>query len=354
MKKALIVLLALAVAGGLFAQQLTWDGHVGSGVKIEFGDSFDDPMVKADDDDEGVPVWAKLGATYDAGDWGLQIKNRIGLGDPTGHPFTVYDAHGWLKFADGLVTVRAGHIDPGVWNVGLFPDDEGKGGNLSSGGGIRLEITPFAGLNVGVKLGLADDTALPISDKISDFFKNTAFGFSYDASAFNVKAALKLYSEPDSYTEGTDETDAAVVAGFGITAIENLGIDFAARIDHLIGEPETDIWIGEDINYKLGSLKVGLYAGQELCDGLKWVRVKPYVEYGVSDAVTVGGDVVVDMKDADGLGLASIAADLWGKYTIGGGWVKGGYGFTNTTEDFSKTGSATLNHYIKVVFGWDF
>jgi len=387
MKKALIVLLILAVAGGLFAQQLSWTGHLGTGVFINLGDDFDDPIAYVDDDDEGVPAFAKLLGAYDAGDWGVNIGFKAAVGDLSGvgdagvlaaFAAQAYDAHGWLKFADGLLTLRAGLIDPGVWYLGDNWVDDNPGTNLSSGPGVRAEITPMDGLNVGVRLGFPGLIAGVVDDgvgfgldgkptKLSDFFKSTVIGFSYDPGAFKLAAAIKLRAEAgvDPYTQGDDSSDAILTAGFGITPMDNLDVLISARIDHLLGSADADpkIWLGQNIDFKLSDqLGVGIELGEVLSDGLKWFHARPFVTFGVSEAVSVGAEIPVNMEDVgNDLGLANLGANLWAKYTIGGGWVKFGYGFQKVSKDYGKGidqssdfSGDSLNHGIKIICGFDF
>jgi len=365
MKKALIVLLILAVAGGLFAQELTWNGAVGSGFVIDIIDGADDIGIKADDDDAGAPVKARIGLAYGTRDWGLKLGTGADVGSGTGTSWWVHNAYGWMNLVGGMLNIKAGLIDDGVWNTGNEVDE-----NVSTGTGVRLEVMPIPGLNFGAKLGYPTGTGYA-AGKIANFFGETAFGVSYASDLFKASASMKLYSEEsDPGTDGDSalgaskgkrtaigETDfeANFCFGFNVVGI-SIVLDGAIwGLGDYSNLGEFDVY--EEFSFGVSNaLKVGLLLGQALSgpDGFVWFKAKPWVEFGVTDAVTVGGDVGITMAKADSLGLATIFGDLWAKYTIGGGWMKAGYGFTNTTEDYSSTGESTLNHYIRATFGYSF
>jgi len=346
MKKALIILLTLALAGGLFAQDISFSGHVQTGMFIDILDADDDVHVRADDDDVGAPIVGRFNIEVDEGDWGAQIGTGADIGSTTGKGMFMYNAHGWLKFAD-MVTVRAGLIDPGVWTTGGEYDD-----NVSSGGGLRVEITPIDGLNLGAFFSYPDGG--DYAGKIGNFFGETAFGFEYKADIFRVAAAMKLFSEESTYPTGKD-TDMKLIFGASFTGIPALTLELSGGIEHLGDYSDSGVFtVYEEGKFAVtDALTVGLLLGEGLTgpDGFCFFKVKPYVEFAVNDAFSVGADVGVTLGEwTDDMSLATIFADIWGKYKIGGGWMQAGYGFENKTKDFGDA----LDHYIKLVFGWDF
>lgn len=343
MKKALIVLLILGVASGLFAQDITWSGSVGTGIWFNFGDDHEEANVTADDDDDGNPIVATLGATYAAEDWGIVTKVKGRFNDTAGDVF-FSNAYGYMDFLGGMLNVKGGYIQDGVWsNAGPWIDDNG----LSNGGGARIEVKPIDGLNIGALLTFPNGGAE--AGTIANFFQQTAFGFGFDGGVFNVAATMRLYSEEDAYA---GELDAALAANFGFSGIEIVTIDIGAWIDHLIGEANTYIKLTETFGFNvMDGLGLTLHLIQEFEDGLKVFQISPRVEFAVSDALSIGLGVDAAMRDAgDGLGLADIGVDLWGKYAIGGSSIKAGYGFDMLTADYGDS----LNHYIKVIFGYSF
>jgi len=354
MKKALIVLLILALAGGLFAQDISFSGHIQTGMRIEILDGADDIGVAANDDDAPVPIRADFTAAVDDGNWGAKIGFRADFDALDGNHTYLHNAYGWLKPVD-ILKISAGMIDDGVWGTGGDYD-----GGVATGGGLRVEIIPIDGLNLGAFFSYPNGGIA--AAKIGNFFGETAFGFEYKADIFYVSAAMKLYSEESTYPIGKD-TDMKLIFGGGFTGIAGLTLRVSGGIEHL-GNYSDDGWfdVREEAEFALSDvLKVGILLAEGLTgpDGFCFFKVKPYVEFGVTDEFSVGADVGIVMGQAnapfeiagkDSMGLASIFADIWAKYTIGGGWAKAGYGFTNYTKDYGDA----LNHYIKLVFGWDF
>jgi len=346
MKKVLIALLALAVAGGLFAQSLSFSGDISTGLFFHFGDSFDDPMVELDNDDDAAAK-IEFGIGYDAGNWGASIgmsavkgnyKDDYGnVVDPKDEPLHFYDAHGWIRFID-IIKVSAGLIDPGVWNTGGWVDR-----NLSSGGGVRVEVEPIDGLNLGAKFGFATPWG---PDTIQDFFQETAFGFSFDGGAFELSAAAKLYSEA---TTGGD-MDMEATAGFGFYGLDIVSIYLGAAFEDLLGDADVTTLIGLNLDFDLGALGAGLEVGLTMVDGLQEAYVCPSVSFGVNNNITVGGDIGFTFKDNDGLALAEIGPGVYLEYTLGGATFTPGFGATIMTADFGDS----TDLYLKFIFGFSF
>ena len=361
MKKALIVLLILAVAGGLFAQEVSWTGEVDTGIRI---DIKDDNPVKGDDDD-GHAVKYSLGATYDADDWGLKIA---GGGKNTGGYAMAFDnAYGWMFLSDKLLKLSAGKIDDAAWGNGGETDTD-----VDTGPGIRLEVLPIDGLSVGAFFTYpapakgAEKPDGVSAGKLSNFFQQTAFGFKYGADTFTVDAALRLFSEEDAYTT-TNDTDAKFIFGFGFTGIQSLAVYVDGVFDHVlkmsdVGEEE--IW--ESVKFtgidNLG-LKLTLGEGFVKSFELDWFKAKVAIDYAVSDTTSVGVDGNGKMaKNAkDDLAFASWGFDVWGKYELGGAWVKGILGVDGYTKDYLKPATSTgfddpdsTAPYVRVLFGYSF
>jgi hypothetical protein len=364
MKKALIGLLILAIAGGVFAQEVNFGGGVTTGLWIDIQDGADEIGVRGDDDDSGDAIHAWFDATYDAGDWGVALGSVAGFdSDPENAKagsLEFYNAHGWMKFVDGMLTLRAGMIDPAVWNTAIYTAAE-LDDNLSSGGGLRLEVTPIDGLNLGAFFSYPNGGSL--AGKIANFFQETALGFSYGNDMFGISATLKLYSEEDlGYREA--DSDMKLIFGFGFMGIPGLAIGVEGKVDHLgaySDAGEIEVW--EEVDYTLGPLSFGVHAKEILLGhgdvSFSEFMAKPLVSYAVTDEVTVGADVPITMADiGDGLGFASFGVNAWLKYAFTGDvWMKLGYGFTSFQDNYGRGlagGAAALDHYIKLIFKYAF
>jgi hypothetical protein len=242
MKKTLVVLLILAVAGGVFAQDITWSGGVRTGIAFDksseegaantYGltDSPPDPgaaglTATQTDDDTGKAVQVNLGVKVDFDNYGMAFKFNTALGNGANVP-TISYGYVWANFFDGLFDISAGQIDGAKWaSVG------DQGFEYDSGWGIRFNVAPIEGLNLGVRFDLTGTTALgadtfgwvdadenpatadvwddidgansTVANKyeLKDFFLETAIGAKYSADLFDVALGLKLDSLADNGTE---------------------------------------------------------------------------------------------------------------------------------------------------------
>ena len=375
MKKTLIVLLILAVAGGVFAQEVTWSGEVLTGAMVKMGDGIIAPngdetaTIQADEDDVPTGVKARLNAAVTDDNWGLELGAAADIftsGADLSKGVYFYNAHGWMSFVD-MIKIRAGLIDPGVWTT-KGPEDF----NFSSGLGIRVEVTPIEGLNVGLLLNYGRDkgnSAWAGPMKVGDFLQETVFGASYsnpDMMNLYVSVAFAL----DSKHIDDEAKSQAVIFGFGINPIEALSIKVEAKVEELGQYSDFGwMWFIEDVSFRvMDPLLVGIRFDEKLASedsslanllagNIDFYKTalgfKPYVEFTVEavEGLSVGAEIPVWMKDnGDGLTLASFGATAWAKYAMGGSWVKASYGFESTTKDFGDA----LVHTIRLIFGYSF
>jgi hypothetical protein len=380
MKKVLVVLLILAVAGGVFAQDLTWSGTVETGVHINKTDGADDVVVWADNDDGVQGIRAKLQAAITGDSWGFKvgIKNETTNWAAAGVPGLVelYNGYGWLDLLNKMINVKAGIIDDGVWTT---KGDEDWG--IATGSGVRIEVAPIEGLSVGAFLTWPKgDTVNAISKAatLEQFFNETAIGFSYTADVFYVSGGLKLDSDGDpmgtyfDFADSTigdgddagtptgtdDDINMKILIGFGYTGIEALTAKIEGNIWNL-GEGDYRVmWFNETIAYKvMEPLTVGAVLTEKLfgySDIPMYLKVKPYVEYSLNDTMSVGLNIPVVLWD----GLESLAVNPWFKYAVGNASFKVGYTATSLAErtdnDVLLRPDSALNHDIQATFVWSF
>jgi hypothetical protein len=225
MKKALVVLLILAVAGGVFAQDLVWSGKIYTGLqwqKPDEGAAF----VGLNNDDDDYPTRLEFGAAYTKDNYGLKFVIRNDNFTQI-NGLSIPNAYVWADFLNKVLNLKFGLIDDSVW---VTEGDEGF--HASTGGGLRLEVKPIEGLNAGIVLTLpnGDDNQAtgesftvtkgnnPFYTHVKYFLPETAFGVQYESALFNAQAGVKL----DSAGDGHQVINKDVVNVPGITLAETL------------------------------------------------------------------------------------------------------------------------------------
>jgi hypothetical protein len=150
MKKALVVLLILAVAGGAFAQGLTFTGELKSGLGIVYDSVGETAYLEAFTKDGEQPFQFRLHAAYANAEDTAGLKVR--LQQRTGTP-TIDYAFGYLKAFSNILTVQGGKVDDGTFNSGggILDADSGEGV------GANLLINPIDNLVIGLGAYAADN-----------------------------------------------------------------------------------------------------------------------------------------------------------------------------------------------------
>jgi opacity protein-like surface antigen len=244
MKRALIVLLLLAVAGGLFAQTLTWSGHVQSGIQVVIP-AEGDPTVAWHNWDNGNNYRLRIGASYTSADgkagaagW-LQTQNG---------GFEVEQGRAWVYPLD-ILRLQIGRGGPGGFGtLGSFDDGRGAG----DVNGLSAILTPAldsATFSVGASVAPSNAT-----------FDNTRYTFGV---AFGLPSLLNVRANLN-YQGAENDGDGRADAGFGIgvlalnaasgTGLTRLAID--VRADNLTKDLD---WIG--IGPAVGFRVAGVGAG---------------------------------------------------------------------------------------------
>jgi len=293
MKRILIFLLLLAVAGGLFAQQLTWTGRVDAGLG----------MTKIDGEDMGFGLWsntlgdeairAQLQAVYknEEGTAGGTLRVRA-YGDASNwssSAFQIPAAWGWMTFADGFLKVLGGRISDSEFSS----VDSWWGGTLyGTAWGLQSYFYP------------ADVFQFGIGAKTGKSPNGLSAGLTMDDMVgwVGVKTELDLFSASAQVSAQKDNIGAFISAGF--YGIDSLDLDAYARFYNVSNFSDE------------GELEASLYLGYSGIDKLYcYVNFNPSipmasdedailpfaagVEYEVSDLLTASLDVDYVFQGSD-------------------------------------------------------
>jgi hypothetical protein len=302
MKKALLVLLLLAVAGGLFAQ-VTWTGNVFAGLRATSAERGPNWALGWYNSSLGAANQVRLNASYrnEAGTYGgnLSLRAQTSLAGGAGAvvPF-VHTYRGWFTMFDGKLKILGGkwsegEFTEGVWGWGLtywsytrpgvaayfYPMDGlrfGFGVNASAAGTVETDLRYWLGAAYeGDSFGAYFSGAYH-KDDIN--FAVTAY---YDSDPILVVGGFDFMRLDDFANAG--EIDLYLV--FGFYGVENLDIEL--ENDWSIygadnGEDDFGTSVSLDFTYHLdvGGIKL---AGL----GLSWditgesFSFKPYVRFGL-------------------------------------------------------------------------
>jgi hypothetical protein len=284
MKKGLVVLLILAMAGAAFAQEIKVSGAVKAGVLFEqVGDADMTVRPHNDSTDSGAGGKAlradlNVAATYDNYGAKLRIRNDEGV-------FALHQALVWGEFLNDLIKVSAGKLSGNaVWGSGGDADVSFDGVS-----GVRFEFKPIEGLNFGFALDAGSlfspavaakpatpaipagpgtpavpatpaTPAVPAAPlKIGQFFKETVFGVKYSNDFFGAAFALKLDSDAgydanvDSINafedkDGSDEYT-KLLFGLDIKAVPGLTAVVDGQISQLGVEDKEGV--GQGVHFKV-------------------------------------------------------------------------------------------------------
>ena len=294
MKRALIVLLLLAVAGGLFAQ-ISFGGHVRSGLVVAVPDEGD-PAFGVYNPDPNNAFRFELNGAYTNADANAGANLRFRMNETAwGGEY----AYAWFKPLD-ILWLYGGKMDNNRWGTFGGYDASGDVGS-PTGFHLRLDPVPGASLGVGIAPALVDGVWGEFADA------SYRFGVRYTASGLLDAAANIAYNGASEVTNANAGVNILALASAGFS---RLAIDVAVRNLGDAFDTTGTFGVGPRIEFKVGDLSGGL-------------RAQVYIP-------------VVDGQDLD------TAATVWGSYPIGsitarlgaGFELKGGFKAANSTGTF--------------------
>jgi hypothetical protein len=337
MKKALIVLLILGLAGGLFAQ--SWSGHVRTGAKFTFDDGV---AIAANDDDGNHPVYVSLAFKSAGDDWGVNFSANAGVdGAAADYGNFKGDMNGWVNFG-GIFTLTAGKGVGGNWRLS---DALGSFNIPGSAAGVRLNIKPISGLDFGFVFGYPNTGVN--AGAIANFFQESGVGAKYDAGIFNVGTSLKLFSEE---TTGYPELDAnwCIDVTAPVPALFNVLV--SAKAVNLFGKKAGTVFT---TGIKLDGDVAGLgweVSSQQTYDPEIGVTLSPSLSYGIpiNDKANLDLDAGADFTVMSPFSFDGWSATAKATYNLTS--KVSTYGKFNLAGDADGKLTPTLNWAIKYNF----
>jgi hypothetical protein len=336
MKKLLIALLALSVAGTAFAADpaLTFSGALKTGIEFSSNDATsadEDGTVSLYNDDAGKFTRLDLNGAYTDGDFGMKFQLRTN--DLTAPSYNY--AYAWGNLFNNMVTFKVGDVDDGAWAT---EGDEGF--DVADGNGLQIQVKPMAGLNLGAKLQVAGYTYEATQQEL-------ALGLGYTSDMFNFQAGYQMDSDADATFDLTDkaiefsgldaddngklegaelvalltlldielepEDNASAYVGFSYKGMKALKAVAEAKLFNL-GSDLGYTWANQVIEYAVNDqISAGivmhqyLWSNADIADGANLYSFKPYGNYKLNEKVTLGLAVYYStwMMNVSGVDAAS-------------------------------------------------
>lgn len=279
MKKAIVLLLALAVLGGvLFAQDapvLKFDGYVSTGVYYNI---TQDNAKLYNYYNSGKADRVRLNANYTDGTYGL--KFRLQSNDFEAPAVT--QALVRAGFFDNMLVVKLGKLDD--YSMATYDNSYGTSdGNQ----GAEFFLKPVAGLTLSAFATILDTGTSPA------ILDGAQFGASYAVDG--IGTFLLGFAGKDMTQYGTAYGATASWFQFDLSAVENFAFTvevFNADLNNI------DPAISFDTSYTMDKLVAELYGNVNTFTGTLYWLVEPMVYYSVTDKVTVGADFTYESTDA--------------------------------------------------------
>jgi hypothetical protein len=323
MKKVLVVFLVLAVAGGLFAQSITTNVQVQTGLGVGFSDATDgtgDPKIDyiRDRGDTGMRAEATFAFTSadDAayGKFGASVRIR---GSATkfvndGWALSIPIATLWWT-PSSILRLDIGTNDPGGFGSlgGIDASNDVRNGDA----GLKALLSPIPGLDLGAHLVYGRSLLL---------LEDVSFraGVKYAVPSLLTAVANFRYNN-DAGTKAANSDKAEFNFAAGASFIGIPGLTIAADLaGYKFGNDNLNfIGIGERIGYTAGPLSLVARAQQFIGtgDSVKDSDFMPMlfrgeVNYTVSSVVSAGIEGVYQLGAAptmnyrhavEGVGVAS-------------------------------------------------
>ena len=343
MKKALVVLLILAVAGGVFAQ-VTFSGYVRGGIAAYFTDNEakDAQYFGNRDVAGGLGTRVHLNASWTHADGnagltlqlrGLSNSNNMESGTATGNAFYPHLYFGWFKALDGMVKIIGGKIDDSeVWGTAGGNDD---GMGIGTGMGMNVSVYPIDGLALRVgayPLSLTTDPETGVVGTTLGFTKFATAMYNFGARYLvpDVVDVIFIYQSVAGVLPDWEKAN-NIALGFKVLALKPMGfstvnLDFGFYDLTKINDGDFfTVKLGQKIEYTSGDLLAGIRFLQQLRIGDTPSTYAPdlaftgFVQYLVNGTILPRLDFGFDM----GTGIrAANAADLRGNWD---GTNKGGF-----------------------------
>lgn len=353
MKKALVVLLALACVAGLaFADGATAKWSVsnlyGFGVMMPNDTSIASQMWAYDYSQVGQGR-TRLVFNYTSADGNVGFNSRLQYVNTATPQVNWNQVNGWGKLFGGMLTVRGGKLD----DYTIATTDWQTFGTTDGSLGVYFNVTPMAGLDIGFFQVIPAVTGAPLNmngDKVG-----LAFAMP---NLVSVQAGVVL-DNTVSTTTGNQ-----IWFGANLKAVPNLTAILEG--DVMLADTGTLIVLEQNLGYAMGALTVGARIG-EYSNGqtskLDW-GVEPTVAYKVNDNFTVnaivnvysinsiagnpitGGSVttpVTFMSPIDGWATTMPPGSFNGDINFGGGLfvTYAMSGFTLTVGDYYGAGTTS-------------
>ncbi|WP_158908708.1 hypothetical protein [Rectinema subterraneum] len=254
MKKLIVLLLALAMVGAVFAQAaapaLTFSGYLNTGFQYDTGTD----LVKLYGAYAGQTSRLRLNAAYTNGDFGVNFRYQSN--DSATAP-TVGQALVWGNLFNKMVTFKAGKLNDYTWATPY-----NAFGNFDGQTGVQVQLKPVAGLNFGVFVPLVAAGATP-----ANTFKDMSIAGKYSASGLaDFLVNLNL---------GTAAN--ALYGSVNVTAVKDLTAILEAKVTDLT-KVSTTLYMDQYLSYAMGDLSVGAYIDQTFGTPFGW-SVSPEVDY---------------------------------------------------------------------------
>jgi len=369
MKKALVVFLILAVAGGLFAE-FSFSGHAQTGIGFGWDDTDADGTLGLirNRGESGLRIGFTFSGKVATEDYGT-FSGSLGLrhsvnqfgGDSNGYSLVYFEDPRltWVVPGSLGLTLGIGTGGPGGTTT---PGDIDTNLTAGEGQGLAAQLKPITGLTLAASaiFGRPQTTL----DKVV-----YAFGAKYSLVDLLDIAANVNYDQTKDDKEKINFAAGVsilpIVKPLGFTA---LAFDF--RTNNGFGGDNSDIGIGERIGFAAGDLSLLLRARQLLWMGKDddkkhdFIPMHFYLEagYKVSGLVKVGidGKYIIGSKpafnfrnawemnhagwtkDAAGLGISPYVA-----FSVGGPTITLGYNLQKDMSDPAPlSGTRSMQHLI--------
>jgi hypothetical protein len=310
MKKVLVLFLILAVAGGLFAQDVKFSGYVNSGLGFIMTDeSKVKPAIRpfgADSEMWGYRFRLNGAVTGKEGNTGvnfrLQSQARIDAGTPntSGEGYlTLPYMYGWVKLLDGMFNIKGGIVDDSTWQSdgAILADDPGEGL------GALVKISPIEGLDLGTGVyvlntdsGNRNSALMALNfGSVAPTPWNTKYVFSAGYTAkdlLKISASARLRNkagQPNAADYSGRQESAYGILNLKLLAVEDLTAVLEGEFDQLNHFNNAGVInIYETLGYKIGDLGLGLNAVQyfsQVDDSDIGLRFNPWVQYAIGSIV---------------------------------------------------------------------